>query len=83
MLLCSSVAKDTRHTGWPTINPTGGALDQIEQGVLAGLSVLSRDEWTGVKDENDVAIFENDIVECRYGGTAKIREVRRVLLVLP
>jgi len=45
MLLCSSVAKDTRHTEWPTINPTGGALDQIEQGVLAGPSVLSRDEW--------------------------------------
>lgn len=49
-------------------------LDQIERGAIRGYTVLSRDEWSGVKDENGVGIYENDIVQNRYGGTAKVEQ---------
>jgi hypothetical protein len=47
-------------------------LDEIERGALAGLSVLSRQEWTGCTDENCAPIFEGDMTERSSGMTAKV-----------
>ena len=43
-------------------------LDEIERGALAGLSVLSRDAWTGTYDPNGIDVYENDVMQNRYGG---------------